>query len=128
MKEVNKLIKMQMAVRKDRLVLRLKGELDQSNVMLVKKRTMETMERFHIKNLVLNFKELSFMDSSGIGFIIGRTTELRKQNGEIVIVQMNETIKKIFNVSGLKRLCKVCENEEFADIYLGVQSIGGLVS
>jgi stage II sporulation protein AA (anti-sigma F factor antagonist) len=114
------MLKVQMAIKKNRLVIRLNGELDQSNVMMVKKKTVETMNRYGAIHLVFNMENLNFMDSSGIGFIIGRYTELKRKGGDIVICAMNDTIMRIFNISGLRRICKVSPNEEYADFLLGV--------
>lgn len=54
------------------------------------------------------------MDSSGIGFIIGRYTQLKKRGGKIIICEMNEVIERIFVLSGLKRICQVAISEEEA--------------
>jgi stage II sporulation protein AA (anti-sigma F factor antagonist) len=60
------------------------------------------------------------MDSTGIGFIIGRYSEIKRKGGSIVICSMNSTIKKVFNISGLKRICSVAYDEVSADKILGV--------
>ena len=52
--------------------------------------------------------------------IIGRYGEIKRQGGSIVICSMNNTIKKVFNISGLKRICNVANDEVSADKILGV--------
>lgn len=115
-------LKVQMAIKKNRLVIRLDGELDQSNVDTLKKKVCEIMKKYSIVNLVINLEKLTFMDSTGIGFIIGRYGEVKRKGGSIVICSMNETIVKIFNLSGLKRICSVANSEINADKILGVVS------
>lgn len=110
----------QMAIKKNRLVIRLDGELDQSNVEELKKKVCNIIKKYSIVNLVFNFENLSFMDSTGIGFIIGRYGEIKRKGGSIVICSMNNTIKKVFNISGLKRICNVANDEVSADKILGV--------
>ena len=67
-----------------------------------------------IRNIVFNLEQVSFMDSSGIGYIIGRYTQVKNRRGKIIVCSMNTLIERIFNLSGLKRICSVVENEEQA--------------
>ena len=110
----------QMFIRKNILYVRLEGELDQHTVENLRIRVSELVDKYNIRYLVLNFNKLTFMDSSGIGFIIGRYGEIKRKGGSIVICSMNNTIKKVFNISGLKRICNVAVDEINADKILGV--------
>ncbi|MDE6408242.1 MAG: anti-sigma factor antagonist, partial [Anaeroplasmataceae bacterium] len=67
---------------------------------------------YKINHLVLNLAELTFLDSSGIGFIIGRYHQLRKRNGDITISNVNSKVERIIYISGLAKICKIRENEE----------------
>lgn len=109
-----------LAIKKNRLLIRLKGELDQSNVEGLRNRINEVTKKYQIKYLVFNLENLQFMDSSGIGFIIGRYGEIRRIGGKVAICAMNETIYKIFKLSGLSRICLIAKNEDYADQLLGV--------
>ena len=57
--------------------------------------------------LVFDFRETEFMDSSGIGVIIGRCKSMGFSGGEVAATNMNERVKKIFMVSGLQKLIRV---------------------
>ena len=57
-------------------------------------------------------KELNFLDSSGIGFIIGRYHQLKFKDGDITLCQINSKIEKIIYVSGLAKICKIRDTEE----------------
>jgi stage II sporulation protein AA (anti-sigma F factor antagonist) len=105
----------QMALRKNILIIRLKGELDQASVTNLKYRVSEVIDKYRIKNLVINMSEVPFMDSSGIGFIIGRYTQIKQRKGKIVICSMNEIVERIFNLSGLKKICLVAKTENEAE-------------
>ena len=105
----------QMALRKNILLIRLKGELDQASVTSLKYRVSEVIDKYRIKNLVINMSEVPFMDSSGIGFIIGRYTQIKQRKGKIVICSMNEIVERIFNLSGLKKICLVAKTEAEAE-------------
>lgn len=99
-------------VKKDILILRLKGELDDVSVSDLRTRISNYIDSYKINHLVLNLAELTFLDSSGIGFVIGRYHQLRKRNGDITISNVNSKIERIIYISGLAKICKIRENEE----------------
>lgn len=113
-------LNIQMAIRKNLLFIRLRGELDQASTENLKFRVSEIVDKYYIKHIILNFENLGFMDSSGIGFIIGRYAQIKKRQGKIVICSMNDIIERIFNLSGLKRICMVAASEEEAQNCLEV--------
>ncbi|MDE6413857.1 MAG: anti-sigma factor antagonist [Anaeroplasmataceae bacterium] len=99
-------------VKKDILILRLKGELDDVSASDLRTRISNYIDSYKINHLVLNLAELTFLDSSGIGFIIGRYHQLRKRNGDITISNVNSKVERIIYISGLAKICKIRENEE----------------
>lgn len=99
-------------VKKDILILRLKGELDDVSVSDLRLRISNYIDNYNIKYLLLNLQELNFLDSSGIGFIIGRYHQLRKKDGEIIISNINPKIERIIFISGLAKICKIRQSEE----------------
>lgn len=113
-------LNMQMAIRKNRLFLRLTGELDQAVTENLKIRVSEIIDKYMIKHVIINMDKLQFMDSSGIGFIIGRYAQVKRREGKIVICSMNDIIERIVVLSGLKRICLIAASEEEAENYLEV--------
>lgn len=88
------------------LIARLNGELDHHTAKIAKEKLQGEIERDLAKNIVLDFKDIRFMDSSGIGMILGRFKEIEKKGGKLVISGMNETVNKIFSFSGLQKIIK----------------------
>lgn len=113
-------LKVEMFIKRHILYVRLDGELDQNNVENLRVRIIELIDKYMIKYLVLNFKKLQFMDSSGVGFIIGRFKTLRKINGEVILCSMNDSIRRIVMLSGLTKICKIKKDEDEVNEYLGV--------
>lgn len=107
-------------IKRDILYIRFDGELDQKNVDGLRYKVIELIEKYHIKYLVFNFKNLKFMDSSGIGFIIGRYNYLKRINGSIILCSMNDQIRRLVMLSGLARICDLRKDEDDVNIYLGV--------
>ena len=64
-------------------------------------------ESWHVHRIVFDFAGTDFMDSSGIGVIIGRCKSMGFSGGEVAATNMNERVKKIFMVSGLQKLIRV---------------------
>lgn len=56
----------------DKLIVALVGELDHHSAEEVRVKIDDRIERDNIKKVILDFKEVTFMDSSGIGVVIGR--------------------------------------------------------
>ena len=94
--------------------MRLKGDLDQASIESLKRKSVDIIDKYYIRNIVFNLEQVTFMDSSGIGYIIGRYTQIKNRRGKIIVCSMNTLLERIFNLSGLKRICSVVENEEQA--------------
>ena len=54
--------------------------------------------------MVLDMKNMSFMDSSGIGVILGRYRVLAQRGGKMAVKNMNEHVKRIFILSGMNQI------------------------
>ena len=113
-------LKVEMFIKRHVLYVRFDGELDQQNVESLRIRIIELIDKYLIKHLVLNFSKLQFMDSSGVGFIIGRYNRLKKENGEIILCSMNPNIKRLVMLSGLNKICLIKKDEDEVNEYLGV--------
>ena len=85
----------------------LPQELDHPMADLIRKGTEMIAGRTYIRTIVFDFSETEFMDSSGIGVIIGRCKSMGFSGGEVAATNMNERVKKIFMVSGLQKLIRV---------------------
>lgn len=110
-----------MYIKEDILFVRFKGELDENHVSDLRLRLVKYIDLHNIKHLVLNFEKLSFLDSSGIGLIIGRYQQLRSVGGDVTICNLNDRIERIVRVSGLLKICKVRDSEESVMLFAGVR-------
>ena len=106
-------------VKSNILILRLNGDLDDITVPDLRKRISTYIDEYKIMHLVINFEKLDFIDSSGIGFIIGRFHQLRKKNGDVTLCGIQSKLEKIINVSGLSKICIIRENEKAVLISMG---------
>ena len=85
------------------LTIQMPKELDHHEAGRLKMEAVFLMGAYHVRRLVFDFRETEFMDSSGIGVIIGRCKSMGFSGGEVAATNMNERVKKIFMVSGLQK-------------------------
>jgi anti-sigma B factor antagonist len=60
-------------------------------------------------DILIDCKELSYIDSTGLGILVGALKEIRKDNNDIYICNLKENIKKLFIITGLDKLFKIKE-------------------
>lgn len=90
----------------DYITAYLFGELDHHSADEVKTRLDEIIKECNDLNLVLDLKNLSFMDSSGLGVILGRYKKLKANGSRMYLKNPNSQIEKVFNVSGIYNIIK----------------------
>lgn len=81
-------------------------ELDHHEAGKLRAQTDLLIENYHIRQLVFDFSQTEFMDSSGIGVIIGRCRNMGYFGGEVVAQNLNERVQKIFTISGLHKIIR----------------------
>lgn len=89
------------------IVAHLSGELDHHSAEYIRIKIDYYIDTSTSKNLVFDFKSVSFMDSSGIGIIIGRHKKISSKGGQVYIVNLNSTIKKIIELAGIGKIVKI---------------------
>lgn len=94
-----------------RLSIHVPRELDHHEANQLKAEADMLIEAYHVKDLVFDFSETEFMDSSGIGVVIGRCRNIGYYGGSVTAQNLNDRIKKIFLVSGLHTLIQVDETQ-----------------
>ncbi len=85
----------------DILEIRMRGELDESTAEFAKMHLDNQLTNKHFSKVVLDLTQLAFMDSTGIGVVIGRYKLLKKHGKQLYVKNPTATIDKIFKISGL---------------------------
>lgn len=91
----------------DCLVTKVSGELDHHVAQKIRNETDMRIVRGRVKNLIFDFTDLSFMDSSGIGVVIGRYKLVKSCGGNVAIIASNAGVNKILNMSGIPRIINI---------------------
>lgn len=79
-------------------------ELDHHVASQIQEETDLLANTYYIRNIVFDFKRTEFMDSSGIGVILGRYKNIKFSGGKVTAENLNERMQKIFVMSGLEHL------------------------
>ncbi len=96
-----------MDILKNYLIVKLKGELDHHTSEDVRKKIDQQYYNNNLMNIILDLRGLSFMDSSGIGLIIGRYRNCKERKGRVFIVSTNPYIDRILKMSGLLKIINI---------------------
>ncbi|MDR3085028.1 MAG: STAS domain-containing protein [Christensenellaceae bacterium] len=88
----------------DTLTVFLKGELDHNSAKEMREWMDGLIDGAKARRLVIDLSGLEFMDSSGIGVIIGRYNKMQKRGGTVGVRRAGPRINRIFNLSGVYEL------------------------
>jgi stage II sporulation protein AA (anti-sigma F factor antagonist) len=89
------------------LTVVLSGELDHHNAVKFRARIDELIQSKKPKTLVLDVEKIDFMDSSGLGLIMGRYQNVQAYGGKLIVRNPGEGILKICRLSGIARFVKI---------------------
>lgn len=105
---------MQVKVKGNALIIIVNGDLDHHNAEIIKQIADNSIMENKIRNVIFDFKNSNFMDSSGIGVMMGRYKLIANAGGRVCAVNLNPTINRIFQISGLHKVIERFENVEEA--------------
>ena len=96
------------------LVIRLNEELDHHNALGIREKADKMIDRNQIKNIVFDFSGAGFMDSAGIGVIMGRYKKVIFIGGKTAVSNVNTTVDRVFRLSGLYKIIDKYDTVEAA--------------
>ena len=90
--------------RDEHLLIAPVGEIDHHTSVTIRENIERRFARSGAVNMIFDFSRVEFMDSSGIGILIGRYREISKQGGKVYAINLSGEIGRIFGVSGLTKI------------------------
>ena len=94
------------------IIAYLSGEIDHHTAKDVRKKIDDAVREQNPSLLVLDFGDVSFMDSSGIGLVMGRYKLLQETGGTLHLVNVEPKAYKIMLMAGLQNLASITEKEK----------------
>ncbi len=90
----------------DIITAHLFGELDHHSVQALRQEIDSSALQTEPKELILDFSGVSFMDSSGIGLVMGRYKIMDELGGTLRLMGLSKSTRKVMEVAGLNKLAK----------------------
>lgn len=96
----------QIQIREEMVQACLSGEIDHHSAAQMREKIDESVIQSGAKTLVLDFSLVTFMDSSGIGLVMGRFRLMQENGGELVLQNLPAPLRKVMKLAGLDKLAK----------------------
>lgn len=102
-------------IEKDKLLLvKLTEEIDHCKTEELRKKIDYEIERHMPKKVIFDFESVNFMDSSGIGFLLGRFRLASMLGGDLGLINVSKNTRKILEMSGALKVIPIYDNFKFA--------------
>lgn len=92
------------------LLFEFTEELDHHVSEKIRKRADYEIQRFMPKKVLFDFKKVNFMDSAGIGLIIGRYKTTSCYGGRVEMLNVNSKVKRVFEMSGVLKIVPIVDD------------------
>ena len=90
----------------------LTGEIDHHSAPLVREKMDEAIFLYRPKRAVIALSEIDFMDSSGLGLILGRYRNIKGLEGELLLESPSPRIRKILYLAGVEKLIPIVQKDK----------------
>lgn len=90
-----------------RVIAVLRGEIDHHGARSMRAEIDEAIQAYQPSILILDFAEVTFMDSSGIGLIMGRHKLMGEIGGSVIVQNPPLHIKRVMKISGMERIVQI---------------------
>lgn len=91
------------------LILQITEEIDHHTCEKIRRKADYEIERYMPRKVVFDFNNVTFMDSAGIGMILGRYKIMKMLGGSVEIKNVSLSLRKIFEMSGVTKICPIKE-------------------
>lgn len=95
----------------DKVIIELEGEIQIKNISEIKKVIYQTIDT-HKKNIILDFKNVSYIDSSGIGVLLVGYRKASESGNELILCNVPEKIMEILKLTQINRIFRFFTSED----------------
>ncbi|NLK39117.1 MAG: anti-sigma factor antagonist [Clostridiales bacterium] len=93
------------------LIVTINGDIDHHSARTIRERIDSELFFYRPPLLVLNLKNVDFMDSSGLGLILGRQSRAHELGCAFKVINCSPRTRKIFELAGLERIVDIVDTE-----------------
>ena len=94
------------------LIFKINEDIDECYAQKIRRRLDNEIERYMPKTVIFDFNRVSFMDSAGIGLLIGRYKLAKMLGGVAEITNTSKSIEKVLEMSGITRIIPIIQNSK----------------
>lgn len=89
------------------LLVEMAEEIDHHTTEEIRRKVENEITRHMPRKIIFDFNKVGFMDSAGIGMIVGRYKTMKMIGGELELQNVNPSVKKVFEMSGLNQIINI---------------------
>ncbi len=86
------------------LIFEIHEDIDECVAQKIRRKLDNEIERYMPKEVIFDFNKVSFMDSAGIGLVIGRYKLVNMLGGKVCVANLTIPVRKIFEMSGILKI------------------------
>lgn len=105
-------------LRQGVLIVRIEGELDMHVADEFRQTVDKELDASGVKDILINLQGVTFIDSSGLGVILGRYKRISLLGGKLCAARIQPQVARIFELSGLLKIIRTFDSEAEALEYL----------
>ena len=94
------------------LIFKMNEEIDECEVQKIRRKLDNEIERYMPKEVIFDFDKVSFMDSAGIGLVLGRYKLANMLGGKVKVANLRTPVRKIFEMSGMLKVIPEVQKKE----------------
>ena len=98
--------------KRDVLLVRLTGELDQCSASGIRRDLDTLISDPRVRHLVIDLNDMPFMDSSGLGVILGRYRTMLLRGGTVALMHLSPQVRRVYDLSGMAKIIPVINEKE----------------
>ncbi|RDV83454.1 STAS domain-containing protein [Ammonifex thiophilus] len=108
----------------DTLLARLFGEIDLKVADSLRRELESALDRHSVNFLVFDLSAVSFLDSTGLGVILGRYKRVAEAGGKVAFIAPPPQVKRVLELAGVLRFCPLFSSWEEARVSLRGEACG----
>ena len=100
-------------VQVDKLLwLQITEEIDHHTTEEIRRKADYEITRYMPRKVIFDFSNVAFMDSAGIGMLLGRYKVIKMLGGQLELMNVNKQVEKVFEISGILKIIPLIKNNE----------------
>ena len=94
-------------IEEDTLKITLSGEIDHHTAKAIRREIDDRIYLMRAKTVLIDLKNVGFMDSSGLGLILGRYTHVKEAGGALKVLNPNKNAERVLRLAGAEKIIPI---------------------